>query len=87
MELLGELGGTDEEGVVQPTILAVCGCLELGSSTEVEGGLAVSILATGYDATIANVDVDTIVGLDAIDGFLYFLSLFMFDAAKIQKRN
>ena len=75
LELLGEFWGADEEGVVQPTVLAVCGCLELGSSTEVEGGLAVSILATGYDATIANVDVDTVVSLDAIDSLQFGASL------------
>ena len=75
LELLGELWGTDEEGVVQPTVLAVCGCLELGSSKEVERGFAVGILTTGYDTTIANVDVDAIVSLDAIDGLQFGASL------------
>ena len=37
-------------------------------SAEVEVGLAIGILSVGDDATITHVDIDTIVGLDAVDG-------------------
>ena len=67
LEALREGGGTKEERVVEPGIFAVAGCLELWCATEIERGIAFFVLATGYDASVADVDIDTVIGLDAID--------------------
>ena len=69
LEALREGWGTKEERVVEPGIFAVAGCLELWCATEIERGIAFFVLSTGYDASVADVDVDAVVGLDAIDGF------------------
>lgn len=55
----------NEEGIVQPRILAVGRSFKLGSSLEIEG------LSCADKSTVAHVDVDTIVRPDGIDGFQF----------------
>ena len=69
--LLGEIWGTDEEGIVQPSIAAIGRSLELRGSLEVEGGIALGIFAVVDDTTIANVNIHAIIRSDAVDGLQF----------------
>ena len=66
-----EVWSTDEERIVEPGIFAVCGCLKLRSSLEVERGVALGIFTTPDNASVAYVDIDTIVSLDAVDSLQF----------------
>ena len=71
LKIGGEGGSADKEGIVQPTVFAVGRCLKLRGCTKVERGIAVGILAVGDDATVAHMDKDTVVRLDAVDGLQF----------------
>ena len=61
--------GADEEGVVEPCILAVGWGLEGWCCTEIVGLLAVLVDTLPDEATVAHMDADAVVGADAVDGF------------------
>ena len=65
----GKIWCTDEEGIIEPCIFAVCRSLELGSCLEVERRVAVGIFAVPDDAPITYMDIDAIISLDAVDCF------------------
>ena len=71
LEALREGGGTKEERVVEPGIFAVARCLELWCTTEIERWIALLVLAAGYNASVADMYIDAVVGFDAIDGFKF----------------
>ena len=71
LEGIGEIWGTDEEGIVQPGIAAVGRSLELRGSLEIEGGIALGILVVVDDTPIANVDIYTIIRSDAVDSLQF----------------
>ena len=71
LEVGGEGGCADEEGIVEPGVLAVAVGLELRSGPEVELRIAFLVLAGADDATVADVDVDAVVGLDGVDGLQF----------------
>ena len=57
------------DGIVEPGVFAVHRGFELGSCAEIELGTAFAILTHTNEATVAHVDVDAIVGADAVNGF------------------
>ena len=61
--------GADEDGVVEPCILAVGWGLEGWCCTEIVGLLAVLVDALPDEATVAHVNADAVMGADAVDGF------------------
>lgn len=60
---------TDENGIVEPGVGAILWGFELRSGAEVELGIALFVLACADKATVTDVDVHTVIGTDAIDGF------------------
>ena len=59
----------DEDGVVEPCILAIGWCLEGRSSAEIVGILTVFIDTLPDETAVAYMDADAVVGADAVDGF------------------
>lgn len=53
----------DEDGIVQPVVLAVNGCFEMWAGVEIE-----SVGARGDESVVADMYGDTVVGLDVVDG-------------------
>ena len=71
MKALRPLWSTHKERIVHPGIGAVGRGFKLRCSTEIERRISVFVLSTANDAAVAHVDVDAIVGLDAVDGLQF----------------
>ena len=65
----------DEEGVVEPGVLAVDGRLELRGGLEIECGSSLCVGAAMDDASVAHVDIDPVIGPYGVDGFQLRASL------------
>lgn len=59
--------GANEDCIVEPSVFAVVWSVEFGRGTEIELRCAVFAFAHHDKATVADVDVYAVVGLDAID--------------------
>ena len=71
LEFLVPFRSTNKEAVVQPSIATVCWSLELWCCLEIERRITILVLSAIDNTPVTDMDIDTIVRLDAIDGFQF----------------
>lgn len=59
--------GAKEKAVVQPRILTICRSLKLRGTSEIERRSTVCATTHRDKSTVANVDIDAVIRLDAVD--------------------
>ena len=67
LKFLVPFRSTQEETVVHPSIATIRWSFKLRGGLEIERRIAVLVLSTIYNTSVANMDIDTIVCLNAID--------------------
>ena len=68
---MSPFGFADKEGIIQPSVFAFGRGLKLGRGLEIELGLAAGILAVGDNASVAHVDIYSVIGLNAVDSLQF----------------